>query len=316
VRYLHRTGALADGQPLALHAAEVDLCDPRVELRVSAPEEGGQTVSAWASAVGATVAINGDYFDRGLQPLGPARGDGRWWPEGAREHRDALLLSARTGPLQILEAPALGAAALWQDARTQVDDRFSEVLGVREWLLRHGQLRLSPRLPHDGRRQPRTALGLSADRRRLWMLVIDGRSPASAGATAVELGTLLRDLGAREGFKLDGGGSSTMFLAGHGVVNHPSDGRERVVANHLAVRIRSDVAADAPSWCRTVPPLPASSVPTAPVPVPVPVPVPAPSPPPAPAPSPAPATSGLLRGLLAALAAVTALAVLVRIRRR
>ncbi|MGV3625818.1 MAG: thrombospondin type 3 repeat-containing protein, partial [Archangium sp.] len=34
---------------------------------------------------------------------------------------------------------------------------------------------------------------------------------------------------------LDGGGSSAMFVRGQGVVNRPSDGTERVVANHLAV---------------------------------------------------------------------------------
>jgi hypothetical protein len=43
-------------------------------------------------------------------------------------------------------------------------------------------------------------------------------------------------LGVTDAVNLDGGGSSTMWLAGAGVVNYPSDGNQRVVANHLAIR--------------------------------------------------------------------------------
>ena len=35
---------------------------------------------------------------------------------------------------------------------------------------------------------------------------------------------------------LDGGGSSAMYVRGRGVVNDPSDGSQRVVANHLGVQ--------------------------------------------------------------------------------
>jgi exopolysaccharide biosynthesis protein len=66
-------------------------------------------------------------------------------------------------------------------------------------------------------------------------VVIDGRSRASVGATVGELGEVLRELGASDGVKLDGGGSSALFVRGRGVLNRPSDGRERAVANHLAV---------------------------------------------------------------------------------
>ena len=44
------------------------------------------------------------------------------------------------------------------------------------------------------------------------------------------------ELGAADAVNLDGGGISTMWLAGTGVVNNPSDGSQRVVANHLAIR--------------------------------------------------------------------------------
>jgi hypothetical protein len=90
-------------------------------------------------------------------------------------------------------------------------------------------------------RHPRTGLGLSADKKKLILVVADGRSSVAAGLTCSEVGALLKSLGASEGMNMDGGGSSAMYVAGFGVVNRPSDGRERVVGNHLAVFARPAV---------------------------------------------------------------------------
>ena len=82
---------------------------------------------------------------------------------------------------------------------------------------------------------PRTAVGIDADGRRLLILVVDGRSTVSRGYTMVELADIMTALGAENALNLDGGGSSAMYTrAGTGemaVVNEPSDGGERKVAN-------------------------------------------------------------------------------------
>jgi hypothetical protein len=85
-------------------------------------------------------------------------------------------------------------------------------------------------------RHPRTALGFNADRSKLFLAVIDGRATNRIGMTCDEMETLFTGLGATDAVNLDGGGSSAMWLAGTGVVNNPSDGNQRVVANHLAIR--------------------------------------------------------------------------------
>ena len=54
--------------------------------------------------------------------------------------------------------------------------------------------------------------------------------------TCDEMIALFTELGATDAVNLDGGGSSTMWVQGPGVVNVPSDGSQRVVANHLAIR--------------------------------------------------------------------------------
>jgi hypothetical protein len=90
-------------------------------------------------------------------------------------------------------------------------------------------------------RHPRTAVGMSRDGRRLWLVTVDGRQPDhSAGMSLLELGTLLRNLGAVQAINLDGGGSTAMVVRNRAgelvVVNKPSDAQgERAVGNALAV---------------------------------------------------------------------------------
>jgi exopolysaccharide biosynthesis protein len=85
------------------------------------------------------------------------------------------------------------------------------------------------RAPH-----PRTAVGLSKDRRGLLLVVADGRRAGVPGPTLPELAALLLELGACTAVNLDGGGSSALWVRDR-IVNQPSDGAERRVANHLAV---------------------------------------------------------------------------------
>lgn len=86
---------------------------------------------------------------------------------------------------------------------------------------------------------PRTAVGIDADGRKLLILVVDGRSASSRGYTMVELADLMVALGAENAINFDGGGSSAMYTrngaGAMGIVNEPSDGGERSVANAFGV---------------------------------------------------------------------------------
>ena len=89
-------------------------------------------------------------------------------------------------------------------------------------------------------RNPRTAVGIAKDGRRLLLAVIDGRQKGySDGMSLRETAVLMLALGARDALNLDGGGSSTLVYtdsAGLHLANHPSDaGGERTVGDALAV---------------------------------------------------------------------------------
>ena len=91
----------------------------------------------------------------------------------------------------------------------------------------------------DRELHPRTAVGVDHDTGEVLLLVIDGRSSRSRGYTMVELANMMVDLGADEAVNLDGGGSSTLVGKNRNgnvkVLNHPSSGFQRWVANAIEV---------------------------------------------------------------------------------
>nr|WP_231747449.1 phosphodiester glycosidase family protein [Auraticoccus cholistanensis] len=87
----------------------------------------------------------------------------------------------------------------------------------------------------------RTAVGVSRDGTRLWVVAVDGRQADAHGMTIQELAALMADLGAWNAINLDGGGSTTLVARPAGeqqlqVVNRPSDGQERLDSNALVFR--------------------------------------------------------------------------------
>lgn len=90
----------------------------------------------------------------------------------------------------------------------------------------------------DSELHPRTAVGIDRRRNRIILLVVEGRQRFSVGYTMVDIARKLKQLGARAGLNLDGGGSSTMIGWRRDtwrVMNSPSDGGQRNVANGLVV---------------------------------------------------------------------------------
>ncbi|MGA4838205.1 phosphodiester glycosidase family protein [Streptomyces sp. G45] len=90
----------------------------------------------------------------------------------------------------------------------------------------------------------RSAAGISDGGKRLVLLVLDGAREFRTGLTIAEVARALGALGARDGFSLDGGGSSTLALRDPGAPaatarNHPSDGTERAVANGIGIFSRA-----------------------------------------------------------------------------
>ena len=110
---------------------------------------------------------------------------------------------------------------------------ISEAQGGNHFTLRDWSVAAPSRssYPSGSQRHPRTGLGITDDGRVI-MVTVDGRRTSSVGVTLAEMGQLMKSLGARHAFNLDGGGSTVMarHKSGSGrfeVANKPSDGRQR-----------------------------------------------------------------------------------------
>lgn len=90
-------------------------------------------------------------------------------------------------------------------------------------------------------RHPRTAIGIKSDG-KIILLTVDGRQENSAGMSLHELTSTMRWLGCVSAINLDGGGSTTLWVADKGVINYPSDNKkwdhegERKVANVVILK--------------------------------------------------------------------------------
>jgi len=248
--------------PQRIFVARIDLRHPGVDLRVSGPvaprpgdpkgtEARLESVTEFARRVGATLAINGNFYARlpgapshwtAGQPValvGPSVSEGRVVSHANRKglgHPALLVTRDRRAEIK---------CALEKDLAGK-DDVVAGVShsGTRGCLLlENGKNSGEKASPSLRARHPRTAAGLTRDRRELILVVVDGRRPGwSIGMTLSELGALMLRLGAHTAINLDGGGSSSFLYRparGAEVTNRPSDGGWRPVANQLAVVLRA-----------------------------------------------------------------------------
>ncbi|MGC8667715.1 MAG: phosphodiester glycosidase family protein [Chthonomonadales bacterium] len=124
-------------------------------------------------------------------------------------------------------------------ARQSVWNDVVQAVGGGPWLVRNGRIDVdgtdegfNPKTFVDAR-HPRSAIGLKSDGQIL-LVTVDGRQPQSRGVTLTELAEIMMRLGAVDAINLDGGGSTSMWLAG-GYVNAPSDGLPNAVAEAILV---------------------------------------------------------------------------------
>ena len=245
-----------------VYVAEIDLCADGVEIVATAAPSSRQTAGAWAEDVGAQLAVNGDFYS-GTSVYGDAVGFGARWPSSQTGVDDTsgwyyadygfLALGedwvdfSHSGWTKDNRAPTTG----WAPTEKTPDphaDTDALVSGFPQLVFDGAVYDCSSPTASDcfpdrsdmRDRHPRTAMGLSEDRRTLWFVVVDGRSSRSAGMYGAELAELMGSLGAWQAFNLDGGGSSTFWVEGSGAVNDPSDGSMRSVTNHLGVLAGGD----------------------------------------------------------------------------
>jgi hypothetical protein len=161
----------------------------------------------------------------------------------ARLSPETMILSIDPVQTNCLPEVQVG-AVLHLSLTTRPDlDGTKTAVGGGPLLVQNGKALSPPKPKHKGRlpyefqsmrqRHPRVAVGWND--RYYFLVVVDGRQRVfSRGMTLKELARFMVSLGCREALNFDGGGSATLWVDGQ-VVNSPSDGWEREVANALVV---------------------------------------------------------------------------------
>jgi hypothetical protein len=262
--------------PVRAWIARVDLTDPRVSFVVTGPLDQREGVPAraearleptdtWAEKAGVDLAVNAGFFERvdGVRGPGPgwtdslpvdvvglSRSEGRTVSPPRRGGGDtapadpALLVDETRGDrCPCVVRPAYAGEGDLEGIEDAVAGYGPRSGNPGTLLVENGENRGATAQVEPARRHPRTAAGVSRDGRTLVLLVVDGRQPGwSIGATLPELAQMMLEAGAWNAVNLDGGGSSAFWhrepgAAAGRVLNHPSDGHVRPVANHLGVRV-------------------------------------------------------------------------------
>jgi hypothetical protein len=229
---------------LVIHLVTIDVTTPGLSVVVTPPDpiDGhmlrAKTTTAFMKESGCQVAMNGSYFmllKHGWGREFPMRGD----------PLDVLGLAASRG---ITYSPSLAhyetlfiSKTNQLSLKTPIGGIYNAISGG-EILVEAGRnVSHDPRAPNAI-----SAAGLSEDRSKLILLVIDGKQPGySEGASLAEAADILIKHGAADAVLFDGGGSSALSVARPGesptLLNTPMNlgivGLERPVGNHLGIAI-------------------------------------------------------------------------------
>lgn len=219
--HLHRS---APG-PAEFHVLIADLSQPGVRIRITPRAERWQTTSDYALEGKLAGAINA----------------GPWTMFSQR----ALGLAASRGEIWSPDTQRLGYFAVGKDGVASIagpreprPNRQNIAEGVAGFALLVDAGKVVPKIMQLKQgRDARSAVGVSRDGRKVILVTVDGRRAGSAGASLDELAQLFVEFGAERAINLDGGNSTTMFIANEGgTVNHPARGWEREVVTHIGVQ--------------------------------------------------------------------------------
>ncbi len=254
-----------------IYVAKIALCSSYIHIAATKAPSTLRTPGSWAATEGVQVAANGDFYS-GTQVYGDAVGGGVPWPfaqtgkgqTGSWYHNRYGWIAFgpdwvefnHTKQTKTVDAAKFGISLGWKP--TEVTQEIPKgtvalVSGFPELVI-EGQVVTcsSPtstscfpdRSDMHLARHPRTAMGITADRKTFLLVAVDGRNPGvSSGMYGAELAELMGKLGAWEAFNLDGGGSTALWLKSQGYVNGASSNNygngPRAVANHWGVNAGS-----------------------------------------------------------------------------
>ncbi|HAM73974.1 MAG TPA: hypothetical protein DCM86_20305 [Verrucomicrobiales bacterium] len=250
----HMTPGNGDANNQAVNVLRIDLTDPDIELQTTPPrtnyvagsaETSAQTVSSFLAENKAQVAVNANFYS----PVDAVGAGGALKVTGLHISRGFVVSSQETltdsaaflftTNNQVTFIPTNFPPTNVTGIYTAVSGRYPLLIGGQS--VANDRTSLIPGL------QPRTAYGVTQDRRYLLLMTIDGRqSPYSDGSLDSQTAEWLLRFGAWDAVNMDGGGSTTMVA--EDCQGNPAElnsssyvaayGRERYIGSHLGIHAK------------------------------------------------------------------------------
>jgi len=218
-----------------INIVEIDLKKYHKKLKLAGVPKGTKLTSTFAQENNAIVAINGGFFNT-------RKGGGH---DFIKIDRQIINVSSNNFPRAnayfVFDRKRIDILPQTKDSTNETAP--DNVLLAGPLLLYHSQTTDLSTDKFDGNKHPRTVVAIKGN--TLIFLTADGRNKKSHGLSLYELSKFLSWYGCQSAMNLDGGGSTTMYIAGepdNGIVNYPSDNKkfdhlgEREVANIIYIK--------------------------------------------------------------------------------
>ncbi len=188
---------------------------------IHSPGECAGTTDSLAMKHGASIAVNGSYFNmKTLFPhtflsykhriVGRTEGD-----EIVRSDGILAFKGKKGRTMYIFPCDS----SSYEDYR----EKYYCAIASGPLLIQDGKTQAFQDNKFNSTRHPRSIIGYDSHG-YCYFIVIDGRFPGMGdGATIPEAAAVARYLGLESAINMDGGGSSTLWSENTGVINHPSD---------------------------------------------------------------------------------------------
>jgi hypothetical protein len=240
-------------RPIIIHVVIVNLRHPNIRFLVTPGkvikngEIGARTTSQFLSEFKQKIAVNGSFFHPFSEKL---------WNPYPRHTGDPLYVLGLASCRGKVYSQAQNqfetfylAADNQASFQTAIGAVYNAISGS-HLFLKQGKLQSSfiNALPNK-QPYPRTAFALDKTAKTLMIFVVDGKQKNySEGVTMLELGEIVQAYGGDTALNMDGGGSSTLVMAGATgepiLLNSPIHarfrGNERFVANHLGISVQRE----------------------------------------------------------------------------
>lgn len=188
--------------------------------------------SNMASNVGATIAVNGDYYGARTSGYVIRNGELLRSTKASDDQEDMVIWS--DGSMSIIREGDITAEELLEKGAVQVLS-FGPGLVIDSEIAVDSNDEVGKAMAEN----PRTAIGYISENHYV-LVVADGRTDESTGLSLLELAEFMKNtLGVSQAYNLDGGGSSTMYYDGEVVNNPTTNGNtisERAVSDILYVK--------------------------------------------------------------------------------